>query len=207
MKNWSCMEYSHLWSCWLLWEGGGIHQHSNKKQSGDLQPPFPGELICNLENVAINHHRLLLMEHGLWDQLRVDHGNEWVLMLSVQKKINWHIFATTYLTPQSTNIQTSVFIPSVWYAYICILIHHTLCYMYCRIIQLSVFWPEVSSRVNYPIKACLIEMNIFDIDAETHKFCVSWFCLRVATIGCPLCVKSWIHTQLVPGMLKCGVFS
>ena len=53
------------------------------------------------------------------------------------------------------------------------------------------FWPEVSSRVNYPIKACLIEMNIFDIDAETHKFCVSWFCLRVATIGCPLCVKSW----------------
>jgi len=47
------------------WEGGGIHQHSNKKQSGDLQSPFPGELICNLENVAINHHRLLLMEHGL----------------------------------------------------------------------------------------------------------------------------------------------
>ena len=32
-------------------------------------------------------YRPLLMEYGLWDQLRVDHGKEWVLMLFVQEKL------------------------------------------------------------------------------------------------------------------------
>ena len=70
------------------------------------------------------------------------------------------------------------------------------------------FWPEINSRVNYPIKACLVEMehtNIFDMDAETHKFCVSWFTLRVATMGCSLCVKSW-NSHSVPGTFKNIVF-
>ncbi len=31
--------------------------------------------------------RKVLSEYGLWDQIRVDHGREWVLMLSVQQKL------------------------------------------------------------------------------------------------------------------------
>ena len=31
----------------------------------------------------------------------------------------------------------------------------------------------------------------FDIDAPTHKFCVSWFTLQVAQVGTTLFVQSW----------------
>jgi len=78
------------------------------------------------------------MEYGIWDQLRVDHGNEWVLMLFVQEKLAHLRYNISNPPPSTNNIQTSMFVPSVGYAYICILIHHTLCCMYCRIIQLSV---------------------------------------------------------------------
>ena len=56
------------------------------------------------------------------------------------------------------------------------------------------FWPEINSRVNYPIKACLVDMEQegdFDIDAETHKFCVSQFTLRVAHVGTSLTMQAW----------------
>jgi hypothetical protein len=56
------------------------------------------------------------------------------------------------------------------------------------------FWPEVNSRVNYPIKLCLIDSensNVFDINAAAHKFYVSWFTLRVVNEGTTLCIKSW----------------
>ena len=64
------------------------------------------------------------------------------------------------------------------------------------------FWPEVNSRVNYPIKACLVDMEKegdFDIDAETHKFCVSWFALHVANVGTTLAVKAW-NEHRIPGV-------
>lgn len=32
-------------------------------------------------------HRCLVLEYGLWDQVRVDHGMEWILTLFVQEKL------------------------------------------------------------------------------------------------------------------------
>lgn len=63
------------------------------------------------------------------------------------------------------------------------------------------FWPEINSRVNYPIKACLIDMEAkgdFDIDADCHKFCVSWFSLHVSNVGTTLTVRSW-NEHRIPG--------
>ena len=54
------------------------------------------------------------------------------------------------------------------------------------------FWSEVNSQVNFPIKACLVDKENegdFDIDAETHKFCVSLFALHVAKVSTTLAVK------------------
>ena len=68
------------------------------------------------------------------------------------------------------------------------------------------FWPEVNSRVNYPIKSCLIDLenrDVFDIDAAAHKFCVSWFTLRVANVGTTLCVNSW-NAHSVPRTFSTG---
>ena len=38
-------------------------------------------------------------------------------------------------------------------------------------------WVEVNTRVNYPIKRVLIEMEesgLINLEDSTHKFCTSW---------------------------------
>ena len=37
--------------------------------------------------LIVNLFGLILVEYGLFDQLRVDHGKEWVLSLFVQEKL------------------------------------------------------------------------------------------------------------------------
>ena len=69
------------------------------------------------------------------------------------------------------------------------------------------FWPEINSRVNYPIKACLVDMEKegdFDGDVDTHKFCISWFSLQVANVGTTLAVKAW-NEHRIPGILALTV--
>ena len=64
------------------------------------------------------------------------------------------------------------------------------------------FWVEVNTRVNYPIKSCLIyleERRDFNLDLEDHKFCVSWFAMRVSNIGTQMAVQSW-NNHCTPGM-------
>lgn len=63
-------------------------------------------------------------------------------------------------------------------------------------------WSEVNSRVNYPIKAVLIDMmekGQLDIDNPLHLFCASWFSIRVSFVGLQLFVKSWNH-HTIPGI-------
>ena len=55
-------------------------------------------------------------------------------------------------------------------------------------------WVEINSRVNYPLKSCLRDMEeVGDInmDDPAHKFCTSWFTIRVANVGTTAAVKSW----------------
>ena len=61
-------------------------------------------------------------------------------------------------------------------------------------------WVEVNCRVNYPIKACLRDMQEtgeIDMDNLTDQFCTSWFTMRVANIGTLAMVKSW-NTHKIP---------
>ena len=65
-------------------------------------------------------------------------------------------------------------------------------------------WVEVNGRVNYPIKAVLVEMEENDeINMENNhiKFCVSWFTMRVANIGTRLFVSSW-NEHRIPGKIS-----
>ena len=63
-------------------------------------------------------------------------------------------------------------------------------------------WVKISGRVNYSLKACLIEMqerNEINIDSEHVKFCVSWFTIRVSNVGTTLAVQAW-NAHPIPGI-------
>ena len=67
-------------------------------------------------------------------------------------------------------------------------------------------WVEVNTRVNYPVKAILIEMfeqGEIDLEDSIHKFCVSWFTIEVVSIGIDLFIKSW-NNHPIPGI--CGIY-
>ena len=62
-------------------------------------------------------------------------------------------------------------------------------------------WVEINARVNYPIKNCLVALQAsgsIDMDCPHEKFCVSWFTIRVASIGIALAVDAW-NDHTIPG--------
>ena len=43
-------------------------------------------MFC-ISHITNTFRRPILMQYGLWDQLRVDHGKEWTLMLFAQEQL------------------------------------------------------------------------------------------------------------------------
>ncbi len=63
---------------------------------------------------------------------------------------------------------------------------------------------EINARVNYPLKACLIQLEErqdFNMDCTHVKFCVSWFSIRVASVGTSLAVQAW-NDHPIPGTVN-----
>lgn len=66
--------------------------------------------------------------------------------------------------------------------------------IWVRNLTIERIWPEVNSRVNYPIKRVLVgleENGILDMTNEHVQFCVSWFTCKVAEVGMKIFVDSW----------------
>ena len=62
-------------------------------------------------------------------------------------------------------------------------------------------WVEVNSRVNYPIKRVLVEMdnnNIINMEDEIDRFCVSSVSSLVASFGVTRVVSAW-NEHSIPG--------
>ena len=62
---------------------------------------------------------------------------------------------------------------------------------------------EVNSRVNYPIKTVLIQMEQRDeinLSDNHSKYCTSWFVMRVAQAGTKIFVQAW-NEHRIPGTL------
>lgn len=94
--------------------------------------------------------RPLLLTEGIWEQVRVDHGQEFALIISVQQSLA-DLRQTRCHSPvlQSTSRQNH---------------------------RVERLWPEVNQRINYPIKRVLIEMESngeIDMSNRITKFCVS----------------------------------
>lgn len=64
---------------------------------------------------------------------------------------------------------------------------------------------EVNSRINYPIKAALIEMEEnqdINLDNDHTKYCVSWFTVHVANVGTTMFVNAW-NEHRISGNIFC----
>lgn len=120
----------------------------------------------------------ILVNYGLWDQLRIDHGREWYLMIFIQQK----------LAHFRNNVDKQPFLQTSSKK------NHIVERM----------WSEVNSRVNYPIKAVLVEMvenGQLNMDDSLHLFCASWLSTKVSFVGIELFVVSWNHHP-IPGRRK-----
>lgn len=56
------------------------------------------------------------------------------------------------------------------------------------------YWVEVNSRVNYPLKQALQEMEEagdINMDDTCDRFCTSWVAIRVARVGVQRQVQAW----------------
>ena len=114
----------------------------------------------------------IVLEYGLWDQLRVDHGMEWILTLFVQETLA-HLRRNTNRAPhlQTTSKQVNN--------------NEDLMQNHC----VERMWVEINARVNYPLKACLIEMqerNEINMDCDHERFCflVCSSCIQCRHLSC-----------------------
>ena len=119
--------------------------------------------------------RPLLLTEGLWEQMRVDHGREFALIISVQQSLA-NLRQTYSHSPvlQSTSRQNH---------------------------RVERLWPEVNQRINFPIKTVLIEMEAngeIDMSNEITKFCVSSVSIMVISRAIDLFVSSW-NCHRIPG--------
>lgn len=57
----------------------------------------------------IFNYRPLVLEYGVWDQVRVDHGKEWILTLFVQEKLA-HLRRNTSRAPHLQTTSKQVYI-------------------------------------------------------------------------------------------------
>ena len=119
--------------------------------------------------------RPLLLTEGLLEQVRVDHGREFFLLISVQQSLA-NVRRAQGHSPvlQSTSRQNH---------------------------RVERLWPEVNQRINYPIKRVLIEMEScgeIDMSNGVTKFCVSSVSIMVISKAVHNFVCSW-NCHRIPG--------
>ena len=121
--------------------------------------------------------RPLLLSEGMWEQIRVDHGTEFALVVAVQQQLAslWPQRQHRYSVLQSTSTQNH---------------------------RVERLWVEVNQRINYPVKQILVEMEedgTIDLSNDIIKFCVSWTTINVITPALIRFVESW-NNHRIPGV-------
>ena len=115
-------------------------------------------MICGFASMEIKNpiliyefeYRPALVHNGLWDQLRVDHGTEFFLCIFVQELLKEHR-NNKHRAPWRQTTSTENYV-------------------------IERFWPELNSRVNYPVKRALnriTEVYDYDLTDPIIKFCFS----------------------------------
>lgn len=117
-------------------------------------------------------YRDICLKHGLFDQLRVDHGREFYLCLYQQNNLGAY----------RTNVNRPPFIQSQSKQ------NHAA----------ERKWVEINSRINYPIKTTLctlVNNGFLDIDDPYVKHCVSVIASECCMVGLRNFIDAWnAHT-------------
>ena len=106
--------------------------------------------------------------YGLWNQIRMDHGIEFVLTNFVQR----HLSSQRLRETQPAVLQTSS----------------------SQNHKAERLWSEVNQRINYPVKRLLIQLQedgIINMHDECTKFLVFWVTNAVVTPATKAFVSSW----------------
>ena len=99
--------------------------------------------------------RQALRKYGIWEQVRTDHGREFTLVGFIQNVLSrYRLEGTSTAYKQTTSTENNV---------------------------AERFWPEVNSRINYPIKRAknalrntIQDDDLFNLADTVFKYCVSW---------------------------------
>ena len=118
----------------------------------------------------------LLETEGMWEQVRLDHGTEFTLVVTVQQHLAFRQLRQTRHLPvlQSMSRQNH---------------------------RVERMWPEVNARINYPIKRVLVAMESngeIDMSQDVTKFCVSWTSINTIQIAIQNFILAWNHHR-IPG--------
>ena len=127
--------------------------------------------------ILIYHHLYhpILTNYGVWDQLRMDHGTEFNLIISVHCNLaHYRNNQHHYPVIQSMSRQNH---------------------------RAERIWPEINSRINYPIKQILVQMEAnsdIDMSNDITKFSTSWVTLKVVAEPIMLFINAW-NSHTIPG--------
>ena len=137
-----------------------------------------GLITLPVKNAISIYHaimRPLLISEGMWEQVRVDHGTEFCLLVAIQQYLanlqphqNRH---HRYPVMQSTSTDNH---------------------------RVERLWMEVNQRVNYPILVALEANGRLDLSNVVVKFCVSYSTIKVLAEPLLLLVESW-NNHRIPG--------
>ena len=144
-------------------------------------------MICGYANMPVKNPILIyefvfrpaLVKYGLWNQLRLDHGLEFVLCIFVQETLKvYRRSQEKDPWKQTASTQNNV---------------------------IERFWPEMNSRVNYPIKRAFVqiqEINDYDLSDPVLKYCFSWLSIYIVEDAAQHLIDSWNYHR-VPGRNGC----
>lgn len=146
--------------------------YSGKITAGAVMP------LKNNITIYDEVYRTSILMDGLWDQIRVDYGREFYLVLYIQDKLRAQHGNPSIAPYRQTTSRSNHVIERIWV--------------------------ELNQRVSYPLKRAvnsMVERQMIDPESEMVKFCLSALLMIFCKIGMERFINAWnYHHQPLRGI-------